>query len=87
MYSSSNCDGNSFGEQGHVAETPTEEYFDRLSKENYDRIDDELVKGLNDFAEYEKTPRVFCGLFNALSFMFVGFLLFKLIKLVLDKYI
>lgn len=82
-----NSGENLFGEQGHVAETPMEEYFDRLSKENYDRIDDDLVRSLNDFAAYEKMPRVFCGIFNALSFMFIGFLLFELVKLMLDKYI
>jgi len=39
-------DNNTFGEDGHTAETTTEEYFDRISKENYERLDAELDQEL-----------------------------------------
>ena len=38
---------NVFGEEGHTADTPTEEMFDRISRENYERLDRKLDESLD----------------------------------------
>ena len=53
-----------FGESDHMADTPMEEQFDRMSKENYDGIDAELVESLNEAARKSKDVPVFRGLVN-----------------------
>jgi len=52
-----------------------EEHFDRISDENYERIDREFVRNIRDadrridrLAMYEKTPRFFYGLAVACAF-------------------
>ena len=36
----------SFGDPDHVSDTETQEMFDRISKENYERLDRECEKAL-----------------------------------------
>ena len=61
-----------FGEPDHTAETPMEERFDRISKENYERIDREVMSGIDEIAQYERKPRFFYAFLHILEFILVG---------------
>ena len=49
-----------------------EEHFDRISDENYERIDREVMSNINRMAQYEQKPRFFYAIFYILECLIVG---------------
>lgn len=63
-----------------------EEYFDRISDENYERIDREFMRNIDTVANLEKTPRFFHGLILYILIFIASLGITRLVIYLLDKY-
>ena len=69
-----------------------EEHFDRISDENYERIDREVMRSIRDldrkidrWAMYEKTPWFFYGFLNGCILILTGALIYYLVTFLIGK--
>lgn len=72
--------------------SPMEENFDRISDENYERIDREVMRNMRDldrkidrWAMYEKTPWFFYGFLNGCILILTGALIYYLVTFLIGK--
>lgn len=72
--------------------SPMEEHFDRISDENYERIDREVMRELrrcdrkiDKIARYEKKPYFFYGFLHGCTLVITGWLIYYLATYLFGK--